>query len=64
MDGPHLALAAPIGAMNAAVAKAVFGLIGFITTLFLDLQFTPTSFAPQEVDLRYSEQTEKTTSAV
>ena len=60
----HSVLAVPIGAISAVVAKALIRLIAVMTNLFFALRFAAAPVTPQETHLGYSEQTERTTSAV
>jgi len=60
----HSALAMPIGAISAVVAKALIRLIAFMTNLFFAPRFAAASATTQETHLGYSEQTKATTPTV
>jgi hypothetical protein len=60
----HSALAVPIGAINAVVAKALIRVIPVMTNVFFALRFAAAPATPQETHLGYSEQMKATTPAV
>jgi hypothetical protein len=60
----HSALAMPIGAISAVVAKALIWLIAILTNLVFVPRFAAASATTQETNLGYSEQTKAPTPAV